>query len=92
MKRILKKQSKAYNELQSRTKRSEKLTRVMNGLALQRNLMGKGAKTKIVVKGAVEDDDDDRLSGRKRSRDDDESSSGSGKSTVVYKWKRERRR
>ena len=30
MKRILKKQSKAYNELQSRTKRSEKLTRVMN--------------------------------------------------------------
>lgn len=94
MKRILKKQSKAYKELQSRTKRSEKLTKVMNGLALQRNLMGKGARTKIVVKGSADKDtDDDHTSDRKRNRDDDESGdSSSSKSKVVYKWKRERRR
>ena len=93
MKRIMKKQSKAYNELQSRTKRSAKLTKVMNGLALQRNLMGKGARTKIVVKGAAENDaDQDRTSGRKRSWGDDESNRSSDQSTVVYKWKRERRR
>ena len=98
MKRVLKKTTKAYKELHARTKRSEKLKKVMNGLALQRNLMGKGSKKKIIIKGNGgtsndDGDDEDRNAGRKRRRnDDDDHDSNNSKSTVVYKWKRERRR
>ena len=96
MKRILKKTTKAYKELHARTKRSEKLKKVMNGLALQRNLMGKGSKKKIVIKGnggtSDDGDDEDRNAGRKRRRNDGDDDSNNSKSTVVYKWKRERRR
>jgi len=92
--RLKRKQSKAYKELQARKKRADKLQKVVTGLALQRNLMGKGAKQKIVVKGSArtdtDDDADDRTT-RKRKRGDDDDGS-SDKSTVVYKWKRERRR
>ena len=78
-------------------RKADKLQKVVTGLALQRNLMGKGAKQKIVVKGSArtdtDDDADDRTTRkRKRGDDDDGSSNRSDKSTVVYKWKRERRR
>ena len=95
--RLKKKQSKAYKELHSRKKRADKLQKVVTGLALQRNLMGKGARKKIVVNGSAptggdNDDPDDRATRKRKRGDDDSDNNLSGKSTVVYKWKRERRR
>jgi U3 small nucleolar RNA-associated protein 11 len=80
MKKVLDKQTKAYKELTSRTRRAEKLKKVITGLALQRNLMGKGAKRKVPVNKNTLDDDGTR----KRKGDDD--------GPTQYKWKRERSR
>jgi U3 small nucleolar RNA-associated protein 11 len=74
------KRTQAYKELKSRTSRSVKLKRVIDGLALQRNLMGKGAKTKVPSKNAADSESD---SGGKRKRNEE---------PTVYKWKRERKR
>lgn len=75
------KRTQAYKELKSRTSRSVKLKRVIEGLALQRNLMGKGAKTKVPSKNAAADSEGDSGGKRKRSEE-----------PTVYKWKRERKR
>jgi hypothetical protein len=61
------------------------LTKVITGLALQRNLMGKGSKRKVPLKTGNNDDNiDDSSKSRKRKGEDD--------GPTVYKWKRERSR
>ena len=49
MRKAEEKKEKSYKELDDRRKRSEKLGRAQAELQLQRNLMGKGTKRKIVV-------------------------------------------
>lgn len=47
LKKSAKSQAKAYEELAQRLEREEKLTRVADGLQMERNLMGKGRRAKI---------------------------------------------
>jgi U3 small nucleolar RNA-associated protein 11 len=85
LKKALEKRTKAYKELKARNHRSEKLKKVITGLALQRNLMGKGSKKKIPLKTSNTDDNiDDSPKSRKRKGEID--------GPTVYKWKRERSR
>ena len=60
----------------------------MQGLALQRNLMGKGAKRKIVL------DEDGKVVKKKKNnnKDDDEDNNREEDFKVIYKWRRERKR
>jgi U3 small nucleolar RNA-associated protein 11 len=76
---VMEKRAKAYKELGRRAARSKKLHKVVNELALQRNLMGKGSKRKIRVDG-----------GRDGGDSDDEKGDSTAK--FVYKWKRQRSR
>jgi Utp11 protein len=81
------KRKQAYKELKSRTSRSAKLMTVINGLALQRNLMGKGTRKKVALKdtsGLKGVDDTEHGSGRKRK--------GDFEGPTVYKWNRDRKR
>ena len=81
------KRTLAYRELKSRNSRSTKLKKVIDGLALQRNMMGKGTRMKVPVKGETNDrsDDDGGYNGRRKRKADPDT-------TMVYKWKRERKR
>ncbi len=47
---ILKQKAQGYKELKQRVERSNKLGKVLNELHLQRAIMGKGSKKKIVTK------------------------------------------
>ena len=81
------KRKQAYKELKSRTSRSAKLMTVINGLALQRNLMGKGTRKKVALKdtsGLKDVDDTEHASGWKRK--------GDFEAPTVYKWNRDRKR
>ncbi len=49
---ILKQKAQGYKELKQRVERSEKLGKVLNELHLQRAIMGKGSKKKIISKDA----------------------------------------
>ena len=88
LKNIIQKNEKSYKELEERTKRTKKLDQAMQGLALQRNLMGKGTKRKIVL------DEDGNVVKKKRKNKDDEEDDNNREEDfkVIYKWKRERKR
>jgi U3 small nucleolar RNA-associated protein 11 len=51
------KKEKSYKELQARINRSNKLAKAASELRLQRNLMGKGTKRKIVVEASGNDEE-----------------------------------
>lgn len=88
LKNIIQKNEKSYKELEERTKRAKKLDQAMQGLALQRNLMGKGTKRKIVL-----DEDGNVVKKKKKSKDEDEDDNDREEDyKVIYKWKRERKR
>jgi len=88
LKNIIKKSEKAYKELEERTKRAKKLDQALQGLALQRNLMGKGTKRKIVL-----DEDGNVVKKKKKNKDEDEDDRNREEDyKVIYKWKRERKR
>ena len=95
MKKMMEKQTAAYKELKGRTHRSTKLKAVITGLALQRNLMGKGSKKKVVSnipseKKIDDDSDDDSSTGGKRGHK--RKIELEKAEAVVYKWKRDRKR
>ncbi len=52
VKKVLDKRDKAYKELDQRSRRAGKLDKALEKLTEQRNLMGKGSKRKVTVKGA----------------------------------------
>ena len=52
VKKVLDKKSKAYKELDQRSRRAGKLDKALEKLTEQRNIMGKGSKRKVTVKGA----------------------------------------
>lgn len=88
LKNIIQKNEKSYKELEERTKRAKKLDQAVQGLALQRNLMGKGTKRKIVL-----DEDGNVVKKKKKSKDEDEDDNDREEDyKVIYKWKRERKR
>lgn len=81
-KSISKEVASSYRELEMREERSKQLKTAINALHLQRNLLGKGSKRKIIVTdedGKVLNDDDDGNDSREKKK-------------VVFKWKRERQR
>lgn len=90
MSKAMVKQSKAYKELKARTHRSTKLTKVITGLALQRNLMGKGARKKVPMVPQPGKGDDDNEGSNEKSGNKKRKAESDG--STVYKWKRERSR
>lgn len=74
---VEKKVRNAYKELEQRQERSKQLTTALNALSLQRHLLGKGSKRKVVLAGGTGDDEDEDNSDGKK---------------VVFKWKRQRQK
>jgi len=86
--KAMKKKEKAYKELEERTKRSSRLELAVSQLSLQRNLMAKGSKRKVVLTDA-----DGKRKKLKRGGifgQEAEEEEDLDKRPVVYKWKRER--
>jgi hypothetical protein len=74
----------SYKELSVRKERSQQLTKALHTLSLQRNLMSKGTKRKIIIESDA--------SITYNSNKNDEDNTDNDNSKVVYKWKRERQR
>lgn len=89
MAKVMKKKEKAYKELEERTKRSSQLELAVNQLSLQRNLMAKGSKRKVVLVDAEGKRKRLKRGGIFGQEVEEEDVS---KRPVVYKWKRERSR
>jgi len=61
LRKALHTKEKSYSELLEREKRSKKLGGLARKLQLQRNLMGKGSKKKIIIEGEQDNDGEDKV-------------------------------
>jgi hypothetical protein len=91
----------AYRELEQRVAREETMAAVVSKLQTQRNLMGKGRRSKVglllarkeflfqlnIIVFSLKVD-----AGKKRSGDDGDDDNGEAKKAPVYRWRKERQR
>lgn len=75
---VEKKMKNSYKELEQRQQRAKQLGTALHALSLQRHLLGKGSKRKVVLE-------------TNRAGDEEDGEESDGKK-VVFKWKRERQK
>jgi U3 small nucleolar RNA-associated protein 11 len=89
--KLLKKKEKTLKELEGRIKRTETLKKTMDKLQTQKNLMGQGTKRKIIF-----DEDGKIVKKQNRNNNEDDNNNNNddddSRLTVIYKWKRDRKR